>query len=196
MPAHNDVVFRTAKPREKPYKLSDGGGLFLLVQPNGTKLWRLAYRFDGKQKLIAFGRYPVISLADARIKRDAAKKLLSDGVDPSFERKTERRAAQISRRNTFKAVAEELMVKFKAEGDSTATLKKKQWLLDFAIADFGNRPIAEIRAPEILMRCVKSRSAAGTKPPRGSEAPSAPSLDMRSPPVEPNVTHRPISAGL
>jgi hypothetical protein len=78
MPARNDAAFRSAKPRERPFKLSDGGGLFLLVQPNAAKLWRLAYRFDGKQKLLALGQYPVISLADARIKRDAAKKLLSD----------------------------------------------------------------------------------------------------------------------
>ncbi len=205
MPAHNDVVFRTAKPREKPYKLSDGGGLFLLVQPNGTKLWRLAYRFDGKQKLIAFGRYPVISLADARIKRDAAKKLLSDGVDPSFERKTERRAAQMSRRNTFKAVAEELMVKFKAEGDSTATLKKKQWLLDFAIADFGNRPIAEIRAPEILdaLRKIEKRgrheTATRVRSTVGAvfryaiatgRAERDPSADLRGALITPTVTHR------
>jgi hypothetical protein len=62
MPARNDIAFRSAKPREKPFKLSDGGGLFLLVQPNATKLWRLAYRYDGKQKLLALGQYPVISL--------------------------------------------------------------------------------------------------------------------------------------
>jgi hypothetical protein len=124
MPARNDVAFRSAKPREKPFKPSDGGGLFLLVQPNGTKLWRLAYRFDGRQKLLALGQYTVISLADARLKRDAAKKLLSNGIDPSIERKTERRTAQMSRRNTFKAVSEELMEKFKAEGDARTTLKK------------------------------------------------------------------------
>src|ERR1700683_4111782 len=97
MPARNDVAFRSAKPREKPFKLSDGGGLFLLVQPNATKLWRLASRFDGKPNILAPGQYPVIPLADARIKRDAAKKLLSDGLDPSTERKTERRAEQMSR---------------------------------------------------------------------------------------------------
>src|SRR5260370_9879324 len=102
MPARNDITFRFAKPREKPFKLSDGGGLFLLVQPNATKLWRLAYRFDGKQKLLALGQYPVISLADARIKREAAKKLLSDGVDPSTEPKTARRAPRLSRRTAFK----------------------------------------------------------------------------------------------
>src|SRR5467141_1547839 len=88
MPARSELAFRSAKPRQKPFKLSDGGGLYLLVQPNAAKLWRLAYRFDGKQKLLALGQYPIISLADARIKRDAAKKLLSNGVDPSIDRKT------------------------------------------------------------------------------------------------------------
>jgi integrase len=205
MPARNDVVFRSAKPREKPFKLSDGGGLFLLVQPNATKLWRLAYRFDGKQKLLALGQYPVISLADARIKRDTAKKLLSDGVDPSIERKTERRTAQMSRRNTFKAVAEELMEKFRAEGDAAATLKKKQWLLDFANAEFGNRPISEIKAPEILdaLRKIEKRgrheTATRVRSTVGAvfryaiatgRAERDPSADLRGALITPTVTHR------
>lgn len=120
---------------------------------------RFAYRFDGKQKLLALGAYPAISLLDARLKRDAAKKLLADGSDPSVERKAERRAAQLSRRNTFKAVADELMVKFEAEGDASTTLKKKRWLLDFANKEFGKRPIAEIKAPEILeaLRKIEKR---------------------------------------
>jgi hypothetical protein len=71
-----DTVIRNAKPEEKAVKLSDGGGLFLLIQPSGTKLWRLAYRFAGKQKLLAFGVYPTISLLDARAQRDAARKIL------------------------------------------------------------------------------------------------------------------------
>jgi Arm DNA-binding domain len=96
MPTRNAAIFRSAKPREKPFKLSDGGGLYLLVQPNGTKLRRLAYRYDGKQKLLALGQYPVISLTDARIKRDDAKKLLSDGIDP-MPRKYHRRKMKNSR---------------------------------------------------------------------------------------------------
>jgi integrase len=205
MPARNDVAFRSAKPREKPFKLSDGGGLFLLVQPNATKLWRLAYRFDGKQKLLALGQYPIISLADARIRRDAAKKLLSDGVDPSIERKAERRTAQMSRRNTFKAVAEELMEKFEAEGDALATLKKKQWLLDFANTEFGNRPIAEIKAPEILdaLRKIEKRgrheTATRVRSTIGAvfryaiatgRAERDPSADLRGALITPTVTHR------
>ena len=79
----SDAVCRTSKSREKPYKLSDGGGLYLLVETNGSKLWRQAFRFDGKQKLIALGGYPAVSLAEARAGRDANKSLLARGVDPS-----------------------------------------------------------------------------------------------------------------
>jgi integrase len=205
MPVRNDLAFRTAKPREKPFKLSDGGGLFLLVQPNAAKLWRLAYRFDGKQKLLALGQYPIISLADARIKRDAAKKLLSNGVDPSIERKTERRVAQMSRRNTFKAIADELMDKFKAEGDAQSTLNKKQWLLDFANKEFGNRPIAEIKALEILevLRKIERRGRHETATRARStigavfrfgiatgRAERDPSVDLRGALITPTVTHR------
>ena len=205
MPARSDVVFRTAKPGNKPFKLSDGGGLFLLVQPNATKLWRLAYRFDGKQKLLALGQYPVTSLADARAKRDAAKKHLSDGIDPSVERKIERRAAQLSRQNTFKAVANELMGKFKAEGDAPTTLKKKQWMLDFAIKEFGSRPVADIKAPELLeaLRKIEKRgrhkTATRVRSTVGAvfryaiatgRAERDPSADLRGALITPTVTHR------
>jgi integrase len=205
MPAKKDIAFRSARPSEKPFKLSDSGGLFLLVRPNGAKLWRLAYRFDAKQKLLALGSYPVTTLADARLKRDAAKKLLSDGVDPSVERKTERLAAQLSRRNTFQAVADELMEKFKADGDAATTLKKKQWLLDFANTEFGKRPIAEIKAPEILaaLRKIEKRgrheTATRVRSTVGAvfrygiatgRAERDPSADLRGALITPTVTHR------
>jgi hypothetical protein len=159
MPAKNDIYFRHLKPAGKEYKRSDSGGLFMLVTKTGSKLWRYAYSFDAKQKLLAIGQYPIISLADARTKRDNAKKLLADGIDPSIERKAERRQARIARSNTFEAVANELMDKFKAEGNAATTLKKKQWLLDFANKEFGKRPIAELKAPEILdaLRKIEKR---------------------------------------
>jgi len=125
----------------------------MLVTKTGSKLWRYAYNFDRKQKLLALGQYPVTSLADARVKRDDAKKLLAEGIDPSVNRKEERRNARMARANTFEAVAKELMDKFEAQGDAPKTLKKKQWLLDFANKEFGKRPIAEIKAPE-NPRCV------------------------------------------
>jgi hypothetical protein len=104
MPVKNDSYFRHLKASEKDYKRSDSGGLFMLLTKTGSKLWRYAYNFDAKQKLLAIGQYPLVSVADARIKRDSAKRLLADGIDPSVERKAERRQARIARSNTFEAV--------------------------------------------------------------------------------------------
>ena len=95
---------------------------------DGSKLWRHAFRFDGKQKLVALGAYPIVSLAEARAGRDANKSLLAKGVDPSVQRKIDRGAARIARSNTFRIVADELLEKFKIEGDDPKTLEKKKWL--------------------------------------------------------------------
>ena len=146
----SDAACRAAKPADKPYKISDAGGLHLLVEKNGSRLWRQAYRFDGKQKLIALGAYPAVSLADARSARDANKALLAKGVDPSAQRKLDRGAARIARTNTFRIVADELIVKFEAEGDDPNTIEKKKWLIGLVAGDIGDRPIAEIAAPELL----------------------------------------------
>jgi integrase len=146
----SDTVCRTVKSREKPFKLSDGGGLYLLVEKNGSKLWRHAYRFDQKQKLVALGAYPAVPLADARAGREANKALLAKGIDPGAQRKIDRGAARIARTNTFRIVGDELIEKFKVEGDDPKTLEKKRWLLNFVNADLGDRPIAEIKAPELL----------------------------------------------
>src|SRR3954464_15506350 len=100
----SDAACRSAKPADNLYKISDAGGLYLLVEKNGSRLWRQAYRFDGKQRLIALGSYPAVSLADARIARDANKGHLARGVDPSAQRKLDRGAARIARTNTFRIV--------------------------------------------------------------------------------------------
>ncbi len=121
----SDAACRAAKSATKPYKISDGGGLHLLVEKNGSRLWRQAYRFDGKQKLIALGAYPAVGLADARAGRDANKALLAKGIDPSAQRKLDRSAARIARSNTFRIVADELITKFEAEGDDPKTMKRK-----------------------------------------------------------------------
>jgi len=205
MPVKNDTYFRHLKPAEKDYKRSDSGGLFMLVTKTGSKLWRYAYNFDAKQKLLALGQYPVISLADARTKRDDAKRLLAEGIDPSVERKAERRDARIARSHTFEAVAKELMDKFEAEGDAPTTLKKKQWLLDFANKEFGKRPIAEIKAPEILdaLRKIEKRgrheTATRVRSTVGAvfrygiatgRAERDPAADLRGALITPTVTHR------
>jgi hypothetical protein len=103
-----DVAVRKAKPSSRPKKLFDGGGLHVLIQPTGSKLWRLAYRFAGKQKTLALGVYPLVSLEEARTRREEAKKLLTRSIDPSSQRKINKHAAKDS---SFRAVAEEVIAK-------------------------------------------------------------------------------------
>jgi integrase len=146
----SDFGVRGARPATTPRKLSDGGGLFLLIKPNGSKLWRLAYRYGGKQKTLALGIYPTVSLAQARDRRESAKKLLASGVDPSVHRKTQRQLERTATGNSFRVVAEEVIAKLEREGRAHVTIAKKRWLLDFAYPAFGDRPIAEITAKELL----------------------------------------------
>lgn len=146
----SDVAVRAAKPQPKPVKLSDGGGLQLLVTPTGGKLWRLAYRFDGKQKQLALGAYPAVGLADARKARDAAKATLAAGVDPSEKAKVDRAARKVATANTFVAVADELIAKMEREHKAVRTIAKVTWLLGIARPDLGTRPISEITAAEVL----------------------------------------------
>lgn len=94
-----------AKPREKAYKLADGAGLYLEVVPSGSRYWRMKYRFNGKEKRMAFGVYPAVSLAQARALRDDAKKKLAEGIDPSFAKKEEKLVRDVQLNNTFQAVA-------------------------------------------------------------------------------------------
>jgi integrase len=157
--ALSDLTARKVKPAAKPQKLSDGGGLHLLVQPTGSKLWRLAYRFAGKQKTLALGAYPAVSLAEARGRRDDARKLLAKGVDPSAQRKIDRQMGRNAADNSFRAVAEEVISKLEREGRAHTTLAKKRWLLDFAYPAFGDRPVAEITARELLavLRQIEGR---------------------------------------
>ena len=151
-----DVSVRNAKRGPKPRKLSDGGGLYALIQPTGSKLWRLAYRFAGKQKTLALGVYPAVSLEEARQHRDNAKKLLARSIDPSVQRKADKHAGK---EGTFRAVADEVLAKLEREGRAPATLSKKRWLLDFAFPAFGDRPVDEITARELLalLRQIEGR---------------------------------------
>lgn len=146
-----DVQVRTLRPAEKPAKHSDGGGLHLLVQPKGAKLWRLAYRFDGKQKLLALGAYPHVTLQEARQRRDGAKTLLATGIDPSVQRKADKLARDASIVANFESIALEFLAKATRERKADATLAKKRWLVGLANAAIGRRPIREITAAEILV---------------------------------------------
>ncbi|MGY8704582.1 integrase arm-type DNA-binding domain-containing protein [Bradyrhizobium sp. 18BD] len=145
----NDTKVRSAKPTERDCKLTDFDGLYLLVCKNGSKLWRFAYRFEGKQKQIALGAYPHVTLAEARERREASRKLLATGKDPSLERRLEK-IAKAAGGNSFREVAEEFLEKQRREERSEATLKKNRWLLEPAYAAFGDRQVGEVTAPELL----------------------------------------------
>jgi integrase len=153
-----DIACRRAKAAPKLRKLSDMGGLQLWVFPNGSKLWRLAYRFYGKQKLIALGRYPETSLLDARIGREKARALLKEGRDPSAVRQLERIEAA-STGDSFNVVANEYVAKLRREGRSDATMIKVEWLLDFARPMLGSLSVRDIRPVEVLavLRKVEAR---------------------------------------
>jgi integrase len=141
---------KNAKAREKPYKLSDGGGLYLLVQPNGSKLWRLKYRFLRKERLLAFGAYPLFTLVEARAKRDEAKKLLAAGTDPGVKKKLDQLAAEMAANNTFSLIAKEYIETYDTRGSAEATKAKQRWLLLDIAAPLANRPITQISPAEVL----------------------------------------------
>ncbi|CAM5771371.1 integrase arm-type DNA-binding domain-containing protein [Bosea minatitlanensis] len=149
MPLTN-VAIRNAKPTGKLQKLSDGAGLQLWVMPAGSRLWRLAYRHQGKQKLLALGAYPTMALSQARDRRERARKLLADGIDPGEQKKADKRAKALSDANTFGAVADELLRKKEEDGKAERTLEKTRWLFDLAKPSLGDRPITEISAREVL----------------------------------------------
>lgn len=149
--ALTDLALRNAKPRDNPYKLFDGGGLHLLVNPNGSRIWRLAYRFAGKPKQLSFGPYPTVTLVAARQKRDEAKRLLLEGQDPSTVRKLERVNAAIAAGNTFALLAAEYVERLERRGAAAATIAKNRWLLEtLAGPALGPRPIGEITPVEVL----------------------------------------------
>jgi len=181
--ALTETAVRNAKPGKRPRKISDGGGLFLLVQPTGGKLWRLAYRFAGKQKLLAIGIYPEISLAIARDGRSDAKRLLQQGTDPSVQRRIERQRAESAATNTFRIIAEELLAKYEREGRAEITLAKHRWLYSFAYPSLGDRPISDITASDLL-RVLRVLGRKGcTRAPVACAAPVAGSSDLPLLPV-------------
>lgn len=145
-----DLSVRKAVAREKPYKLSDGGGLYLLVTKAGQRCWRVDYRFGEKRATAALGVYPTVSLAEARAKRLEIKKQIADGMNPSAKRKIDKITGPLANVNNFGAVAEEWLDKARREGCAEVTLGKLKWLLDFAHPIIGKRKIAEIKAPELL----------------------------------------------
>lgn len=153
---------QNAKPMEKPYKLTDGGGLYLYVQKDGTRYWRMKYYYLGKEKLLAFGVYPIVTLAEARDKRDAAKKLLANGQDPSAVKKTEKRLAIHKSKNTFELVAREWHDKQKEKWTRVHALNLTRRMEIDIFPYIGSRPIADIDPPELLhdvLRKIEERGS-------------------------------------
>ncbi|MCB2050522.1 MAG: DUF4102 domain-containing protein [Novosphingobium sp.] len=109
--ALTDIAIRNAKPRAKPYKMGDAGGLYLMVTPAGGKLWRLKFRVAGKEKLLSLGGWPDVSLANARKERDTARETLAAGADPAREKQQAKHLARVSAANTFGEIAQELIDK-------------------------------------------------------------------------------------
>jgi integrase len=141
-----DTAIRAAKPTEKQQKIFDGSGLYLLVFPSGSKVWRFKYRFQGKEKLISFGQYPVVSLKDARERAADARKMLGGGKDPSMERKE----SKLQQQNTFELVAREWYAKQTPKWTEGHAGKILRLLGNNVFPYIGSRPVADILPSELL----------------------------------------------
>jgi integrase len=155
-----DTAIKTAKPRRTPYKLADSGGLTLLVNPNGSRWWRLRFRFQGREQMLSLGVYPAVSLKRAREKRDEARKLLVEGVSPGAKRQAEK----VAESDTFEAIAREWFAKQKPNWADSHADKIIARLESDLFPWLGTRPIKAIKAKELLacLRRIESRGALDT----------------------------------
>lgn len=162
--ALTELQVKNAKPTAKQYKLSDGGGLFMLVHANGGRYWRLAYRFDGKQKTLALGVYPDVSLADARERREQARKLLANGADPGAVKQEQKTAFVALAENSFEIIAREWFSKHSPNWKENHSSKILARLENDVFPWIGARPISEIAAPALLaaIRRIEARGALET----------------------------------
>ena len=159
-----DVTVRTAKPRDRTYKLSDSGGLYVEITPAGGKRWRWKYRIEGREKLLSMGVYPDVPLVAARGRRDDARKLLASGVDPSVHRQAAKAAQAESAANSFEVIAREWFVKHQSGWAESHSSKLLTRLEKDVFPYIGSRPISEITAPELLkaLRRIEERGALET----------------------------------
>ncbi len=156
-----DASARSAKPADKPFKLSDEKGLFLLVKPNGVKLWQHKYRIDGKEKLLSYGPYPETSLKDARQKRDEARKLIAGGVDPGEQKKAAKAAREALAANCLEVICREWLNQRRDNIEPAQIAKALARMEKDVFPWLGSKAIAEITAPDVLtvMRRVDERGA-------------------------------------
>ncbi|EHL31832.1 tyrosine-type recombinase/integrase [Legionella drancourtii] len=164
MAEKKEITFRNAKPEKKAYKISDEKGLFMYVTPQGNKYWRMKYRFGGKEKLLALGVYPDVTLAKARDKRNDARKLLVDKIDPGEHRKIMKQVADERSANSFEVVAREWFVKYSSNWVKSHADKIMQRFERDIFPWIGNKPIAEVTPPILLsvIRRIEERGALET----------------------------------
>ncbi|TBC71537.1 DUF4102 domain-containing protein [Rhizobium leguminosarum] len=148
--ALTDVQIRNAKKSDKPYKLPDGKGLYLYVSTAGGKSWRVDYAYFGKRKTLTLGVYPALGLADARTRRDEAKKKLSEGLDPSLAKKRQQLAAKAAAGNTFGLIADEFIAKLRRDKRAEPTIDKNTWMLKVLAKKLSPYPITQISAKDVL----------------------------------------------
>ncbi len=160
-----DTAIRNAKPADKPYKVTDSQGLYLLVNPRGSKLWRIKYRIDGVERKLSLGAYPEITLAEARAARDAARRQLAHAIDPNVAKRQARIEASIRASNSFASVAEELIEKKAREGLAEPTLEKMRWFVKLMgqTSESDLSPISRLR--NFFMNCRSMNGVAAWKPP-------------------------------
>ena len=159
-----DTALRNAKPKAKPYKLFDGGGLFLIVTPTGGRWWRLKFRYGGKEKLISLGTYPHIGLKEARAKREEAKTMLAQGIDPSAQRQAVKEAVRAGSEHAYEVIAREWFARHApgwSESNRVRVLARQE---NDIFPLLGARPIGQITAPELLaaLRRIEGRGAVDT----------------------------------
>jgi len=159
-----DIKIRAAKPREKAYKLADEKGLYMLITPTNSRCWYLKYRFAGKEKKLAFGVYPEVTLAIARSKRDEARKLLGNNIDPGVEKQLNKRVKKLTMENSFEALTREWYIKYSNKWTPRHRERFFTRLEKDIFPWIGDRPINEITAPELLnaVRRIESRGAIET----------------------------------
>lgn len=153
-----------ARPGEKSYRLTDGAGMYLEVTPAGGRYWRLKYRFGGKEKRLAIGVYPTVTLAEARKRRDRARELLSNGTDPGAVKQAVKRTQRLNAENSFEAIAREWWTKFSPTLSDSHAKRNLRRLESHVFPSIGSMPVAEVDAPAILdaLRRIEARGTLET----------------------------------
>jgi len=158
----SDTAVRNAKPKDKSYTLGDGEGMYLEVMPNGTKFWRMAYRQpNGKNNRLTFGKYPVVTLAEARTRRLAARRLLDQGIDPGRVKREEKEAKATAAQHTFEGVARAWLAKTAPSRAASTQEKNTAWLEGNIFPVIGSLPISTIKPKEVLsaLQRIEARGA-------------------------------------